>query len=251
MIIDVNCFVGHWPFHKVPDETMEGLLASSEKLGIDLMLVSSLNSIFYQDCYQGMEEIGEAENVCKVLTVNPAFPYFVDDIRRGIEEFGIKAVRIFPGYHGYELDDPSVTLLFDTLAKYKLPLLLTYQMTDRRTIHMCMPKQLSEDKLLHMLQFNEKIPVIFTNTSVTQWRPFSRFCEKYGNVYFETSGIRYGQTDVMQKALSVIPQTNIMYGSNFPLNCRNSTLNYFKMDPLDKTAAEDILYRNAQRIFGI
>ncbi len=251
MIIDINCFCGHWPFHKVPNENMDGLLKSSQKTGIDQMLVSSLNSIFYQDCYEGLEEIGEADNVFKVLTVNPAFPTFADDIRRGIEEFHIKAVRIFPGYHNYELNDPCVNLLFETLAKYNLPLLLTYQMTDRRTIHMCMPKQLSDDKLLHMLQFNEKIPVIITNTAVKQWAPFSNFCEKYGNVYFDTSGIRYGQEDVIQKALSVIPESNIMYGSNFPLYCRNSTLNYFKMDQVNETVKEKILYQNAQRIFGI
>lgn len=253
MIVDVNCYCGHWPFRRIKNETLEGLLKSSEKTGIDKMIVSSLNSIFYEDCYEGDAQIYEAASgkFFQALTVNPAFPTFADDIRRGIEAFSIKAVRIFPGYHNYELDDPCVKELFEILAKYKLPLLLTYQMEDRRTIHMCMPKQLENDKLLHMLQFNEKIPVVITNMHVGQWIPFSKYCEQYGNVYFDTSGIRYGQTDIITKALEIIPDNNILYGSNFPLNYRTSTLNYFRMDPIEFTARENILYKNAQRLFGI
>ena len=253
MIVDVNCYCGHWPFRRIKNETLEGLLKSSETTGIDKMIVSSLNSIFYEDCYEGDEEIYEAAlgKVFQALTVNPAFPTFMDDIRRGIEAFSIKAVRIFPGYHNYELDDACVKELFDVLAKNQLPLLLSYQMEDRRKIHMCMPEQLKNDKLLHMLQFNEKIPVVITNTHVGQWASFSKYCEQYGNVYFDTSGIRYGQTDTIAKSLAMIPDTNIMYGSNFPLNCRSSTLNYFRMDSIESTARENILYKNAQRVFGI
>ena len=48
MIIDVNTYIGHWPFRQVLDSTPEGLINLMDKSGIDMACVSNLNAIFIE-----------------------------------------------------------------------------------------------------------------------------------------------------------------------------------------------------------
>ena len=57
MIIDVNAYIGHWPFRKIEYDTAEKLLRLMDNKGIDIACVSNLNSIFYRDVMEGNIEL--------------------------------------------------------------------------------------------------------------------------------------------------------------------------------------------------
>ena len=255
MIIDINTFYGHWPFRKVPCESMAEIAASAEKHQIETMIISSTNAIFYQDHFEGDEELAAVlpENSYQALTINPSQPYFADDIQLGVENFCVKAIRIHPEYHNYDLLDPCVTRLFDVLYEYKLPLILTNIMEDPRALHMLPQKALGGDRIASMIQRNRKIPVIITNSGFGDWSMYKGVVEEYGNLYFDTSGIRFGHMDVIETVIHEVgvPATNLLYGSHYPLYCRESILNYFKMDPVPEEIKSLILRENAKRVFRI
>ncbi len=255
MIIDINTFYGHWPFRNVPCQSMEEISASAAKNQIDAMIISSTNAIFYQDHFEGDEELAAVlpENAYQALTIDPSQPYFEDDLRLGMERFRVKAVRIHPEYHNYSLMDPCVTRLFDVLYEYGLPLLLTNVMEDPRALHMLPQKALKADEFASMIQRNKKIPVVLTNASFGDWRDYKALVQEYGTIHYDTSGIKAGLLDVIENIVHNvgIPATQILYGSHFPFYCRESTLNYFTMDPVSEDIKNLILRDNAKRIFHI
>lgn len=255
MIIDINTFYGHWPFRKVPCESMEEITASAAKHQIDTMIISSTNAIFYQDHFEGDEELAAVlpDNCYQALTIDPSQPYFADDIQLGVENFRVKAVRIHPEYHNYSLLDPCVSRLFDVLHEYKLPLLLTSIMEDPRALHMLPQKAFGADQIASMIQRNKKIPVVVTNCGFGDWNMYKGVVEEYGNLHFDTSGIRFGHMNIIEFVVNQmgIPATQLLYGSHYPLYCRESILNYFKMDPVPEDIKQLVLCENAKRIFNI
>ena len=69
MIIDVNTFLGHYPFRQVRSTTASGLIAQMDASGIAAAAISSLQAVFYRDA--GEERSYE--------TVGPVGQYFTGD----------------------------------------------------------------------------------------------------------------------------------------------------------------------------
>lgn len=255
MIIDINAFCGHWPFRKIYTESMDKIVESAKKNNIDSMIISSLNSIFYQDPYEGDEEIAAEipKGSYQALTINPAQEFFEDDIKLGMENMNIKAVRIHPEYHNYSLTDNCVSRLFDVLYEYNLPLMITGMMEDPRMMHFKAQNVIHAHDIGSMISRNKKIPVIITHYLSGNWGSLKGVVEEFGNLNFDTSGIKFGHLDIIESTLNStgIPATNLLYGSHYPLNCRESILNYFTMDEVPEEHKKLILCDNAKRIFNI
>lgn len=74
--------------------------------GISSGYITSLNSIFYNDPFEGEVELHEKIKTSlykHIMTVNPMLPGIRVDMERAIKDFYIKGVRVYPGYHGYDL----------------------------------------------------------------------------------------------------------------------------------------------------
>lgn len=255
MIIDVNTYCGHWPFRKIPSESMDKITENAKKHKIDSMIISSFNAIFYQDYQEGDEEIAPLipDGSYQAVTVNPAMDWFDKDIYDASENKKVKAVRIHPEFHKYLLTDKCVTRLFDILYECGLPLIITNQMEDPRAFHYTPQNDVPLSDLAAMISKNKKIPVVFTNLPNGSWSYLKGMIEEYGTLSFDTSGIRFGITDVIEKAISSsgIPVDNIVFGSQYPMFSREANLNLFTMDPVPEDIKNKILYENAKRIFNI
>ena len=57
--IDINCLVGHWPYRKLYKNTFEEVQKIHKANGISSGYVSSLDSIFYNDPFEGDEDLHE------------------------------------------------------------------------------------------------------------------------------------------------------------------------------------------------
>ena len=49
MLIDINAYVGNWPFQQLKYNTCEALSARMNKFGVDISVISNLNGIFYKN----------------------------------------------------------------------------------------------------------------------------------------------------------------------------------------------------------
>ena len=69
MFIDINTYVGHWPFRNLQNNTLEGLDALAQKYGITHMVVANLHGFFYKDANMANVELLDSWKQYKGKTV--------------------------------------------------------------------------------------------------------------------------------------------------------------------------------------
>ncbi len=140
MIIDVNAFLGHYPFRQLHFNSATKMVELMDANGIDRALVSSLHAVFYRDAHRGnqelIEEIGQhSARFIPVATVNPKYVGWQHDLEEAVTRWKMKAVTLVPAHHGYSLTDEHGQAVLASIADYGLPLVLTQRFEDRRQRH--------------------------------------------------------------------------------------------------------------------
>lgn len=224
--VDVNCLLGHWPFRKLYKNTFTDLRRIHSENGISYGCVSSLNSIFYNDPFEGDEELHEIINDTDyrhILTINPSLPAFEYDIERGVNQFNILGVRIYPGYHDYTLNCEHVKTLCNVLKKNKLPLFLTLRMEDERINYIVQPSLINLKDIQAFIEANPDLKILLLTIRFGEIMSLRDTLLNSSNVYFDTSGLK-DQLFNIEKLVASLGDSKIMYGSLYPLFCLKSTL---------------------------
>jgi len=243
---DVNCLLGHWPFRKILKDSFEDLKKVHSDNNIISGYVSSLNSIFYNDPYEGdreLHEIIKSTQYQHVLTVNPTLPCFSEDIENGVHEFDIKGVRIYPGYHQYKLDCDKIQQLCSVLEKFNLPLFLTLRMEDTRSNYLIQPQPLDMDEVRNFINSHANMKILLLNIRFGEIMNIKDMINSMPNVFIDTSGLK-DLVFNMEKLLAEIDGYKIMYGSLHPLYCLKSTLLQITKAKIDQNSIKNILSEN-------
>jgi len=140
MLLDVNAFVGHWPYRNLRGNNLKELLKRMNTYGVDKAIVSNLNGIFYVDGQIANEELVAELNSDPVFknrfilfaTINPVLPWWRDALETCHKEFGMKGIRIFPLYHHYKLTDESCIELVKAARDLGMVVSIPLRMTDLR-----------------------------------------------------------------------------------------------------------------------
>lgn len=227
MKFDFNCFTGNWPFHKIRCNTVEKLIKMHSRLGIQGGLVSSLEAVFYQDPFEADLELSRQlqgkEGYYHCQTINPLHSGWESILRHGVEDLHVSAVRIYPGFHGYELDHPQLHRLCDALREYKLPLVITFRMEDERQTYLFHPQILKPFELCGFLQQEQDLPMLLTNMRPDEFNILSTQVKTRGDVFCDFSGYRGGADALCRLAQSGLDQYTV-YGSLAPLYTADSTV---------------------------
>ncbi|MEX2512061.1 MAG: amidohydrolase family protein [Cyclobacteriaceae bacterium] len=139
MLIDINAYIGHWPFKQLNYNTCEALVGRMDEFGVDFSAVTNLNGIFYKNTQAAneelMEEINSHQNFKQRLIpfaiINPVYPGWKSDFNYCVK-MGIKGVRLYPQYHDYELLHPSCVELVKLARDQGMVIALTIRMVDSR-----------------------------------------------------------------------------------------------------------------------
>ena len=140
MLVDVNAYVGHWPFIQLQYSNCEGLLNRMNRFGVDLAVISNLNGVFYKNTQSANEELSKelkskksfANRFIPYAVLNPIYAGWREDLKKCFDEFGMKGVRLYPKYHDYAVDDPSCIELVKRVRDRGLPVALSLRMVDNR-----------------------------------------------------------------------------------------------------------------------
>jgi hypothetical protein len=244
MRTDVNCLAGHWPFRKLYKNTAADLASVHRRHGIGTGYVASLNAVFYNDPFEGDEELHEqlrGTPYKHVLTVNPELPGWERDIRDGIARFGIRGVRIYPAYHGYALAGGPMRRLAGTLERHRLPLFLTVRMEDERLDYLFKPTPLDVNDIRRFLEAaGERLPIVLLNIRYAELLALQETIVRLPNVFFDTSGLKDGLF-VVEKLLERFPAGRLLYGSQYPLYCLHSTVLLVDQAEIDEQTKERIM----------
>ena len=225
MTFDYNAFVGTWPFYKTRFGSFSDLRLLHRENGIEGGLVSSIQAIFYNDPWEAEEELAKTlhndPNYRHVFTINPQLPAWKEDISRAVSMFGIYGVRIVPGYHRYEMDDPCLDELCTVLKKYQLPLFITMHLIDERAAYLMLPHQVEIDKLSGFIR-KSGIRTMICNARVHELHALWPLVEEGYDIWFDMSGLKdqiFVMEDLFQKGMC----TRLKYGSQMPILCLQSS----------------------------
>lgn len=140
MLIDINAYVGHWPFQQLKYNTCEALLQRMNKFGVDVSVISNLNGIFYKNTQSANEELVEeiksnrkfSDRFIPFAVINPIYAGWKDDLETSVKQLGMKGVRIYPKYHDFDIIDPACIELVKRVRDHGLPVAFNYRMVDSR-----------------------------------------------------------------------------------------------------------------------
>jgi uncharacterized protein len=137
MIIDVNAYLGHYAFRRLRHNTADALLKLMDARKIDRAVVSSASAITYRNAQSGNEEVdGEVkahrDRLIPFAVINPTYAGREDDLKACHEGFGMRGLRLYPGWHNYRLSDPRCLDLVRAAAARGLVVSIPIRVEDHR-----------------------------------------------------------------------------------------------------------------------
>lgn len=140
MLIDINAYVGHWPFQKLHYNTCKSLLDRMNTFGVDQSVISNMNGIFYKNTQSANEELMEEirsekrfeKHFIPFAVINPIYAGWRQDLETCVKKFGMKGVRLHPKYHDYDITDPACVEAVQRIRDYGLPVVFDLRMVDSR-----------------------------------------------------------------------------------------------------------------------
>ncbi len=139
MLIDINTYIGHWPFRQLRGNTLHGLLDRMNRFGVDKSVVSNLNGLFYKACDFANEELYQAINsnneyrdrFIPFAVINPILPWWERTLDES-EQMGMRGIRLYPLYHKYDLTDSRCIELVEAASDRGMTVAIPQRMIDIR-----------------------------------------------------------------------------------------------------------------------
>ena len=257
MIIDVNAYLGHYPFRRLRANRAVQLIELMDANGIDRAFVSSLHAVFYRDAHQGNEELrqeitGHEARFIPVATVNPKYAGWRQDLAEAVERWKMKAVTLVPAHHGYSLADEHGQAALERIAEYGLPIVLTQRFEDRRQRHHWdVAEDLEVKTLLEVARSHPKQKFLLRNWVGLDGARLAEAGLK-GRCLIDVSRLHVLLLKDVPKLIAALGVEAIAFGSHMPFDYAGPSLvKLANLESLPKADYEKIAWRNASTFFKL
>jgi hypothetical protein len=211
-LIDCNIHLGSHPVRVLPE--IDAVFLS--KRGIAEAWAGSFEALLHRDMAEVNTRLARrcaaSPQMRAVGSVNPRLPAWEDDLKRCVEQHGMKVIRLYPNHHGYTLTDEVFITLLEAVTKQKLLVQIVAQLEDQRTQSPVM--QLPPVDLKPLNEVMKKLPearVMVLNANAAMIMTALRGCT---NVWLDIAMIE-GVAGV-ENALKILPQDKLCFGSHAP-----------------------------------
>lgn len=251
--IDVNVMGGHWPFRKLYKEGTLGMQEYYHAEDVEWGIMSSFDGVFYQDAFEGdedlFEQIAELGSTKMVMTVNPKVPDWQKDLEYECEHFQICAVKVFPQYHNYGLEDADFNELLMKLEEKQLPLMLVMRLEDVRNSYLWPVGSLGTDSI-RVLVKRVSIPVILLHATSGEAKQLSDLLDGKHHFFIDTCGLRW-DTFPIEELLKKVSEDAILYGTSYPMLSEKSSAYIIEKAHISDEIKEKLFYSNAKKLFRL
>jgi predicted TIM-barrel fold metal-dependent hydrolase len=251
MIIDFNSYIGQWPFRRLCARTACEILKWMDKNGVDVAVVSSLNSVFYNDPHEGnlelMEEVNQhSERFVPLAVLNPRYPGWEKDMEECISR-GFRGIRLYPQYHNYALTDEECLRLVKKASEKNLVISIPVRLRDGRGRHwMDLARDIELGELERLAEKSNGAKIVVLEARGAADSPLI----KHPNVYFEISRMNavFGEID---RLIELAGDSRVVFGSGFPLKYLTNAILKAKLVQKPEETMEKILWKNACSLLGL
>ncbi|HSQ28865.1 MAG TPA: hypothetical protein VLN49_03395 [Gemmatimonadaceae bacterium] len=224
MTVDVNTFIGAYPFRHVPHPDPEVLIRVLDREEISEAWVAHLPSAFHRDPSPGNEELYAAvaphgSRLRPVPIVRPDWPRWELAIADAVSA-GAPAVRAYPTQWGLGPHDPAMRELAIATGEQGLALLLTVRFEDLRQRHpMDVAGDLSAAAVRALARAGPGVRLVVTaaGREMIEEVHWGLTEEEQQRVFWDISWIWGPPEDHLAKLFRTVGSGNFVFGSQWPL----------------------------------
>lgn len=254
-LIDTNVNLFHWPMRRLPFDEPPALYKKLRSNGVTQAWAGSFEGLLHRDM-AGVN--ARLARVCRESAkgfwvpfgcVNPASAGWQEDLRRCHEEHSMPGVRIYPGYHGYKLDDPLFAEFLDAVRSHNLILQVAVTLEDIRVQHPRLQAPSVDLKPLPaLLAALPGLKVVLLNWNRALSVSVVPALASGGNVFLDIAtqeGVA-GVSDLLKQ----VPPTAVVFGSHSPFYYFESAMLKLKESNLSPSDLAAIRCQNAAQLLG-
>ena len=135
-MIDVNAYIGNWPFRPLPGSAPQDLLALLNAEGVERAFVSPMEGIFYDEPQLANEKLCEAIRnfpaFMPVAVLNPKLSNWQRNMNICCAEYRVRAVKLHPNYHHYNLAGDDAGQFLKAAGERDMPVIVQLRVQDVR-----------------------------------------------------------------------------------------------------------------------
>ncbi len=241
MRIDVNAFLGSYPFRRVPATSPEAVLKAMDRVGIDEAWVSHLPGIFWGDPSEGNRWLYATAERERRFRAVPAVHPGLEGWERMVSEAVARsapAVRCDPTYYGLNPKGVEVHRLAGLCGRTGIPLILAVRLEDARQRH---PNdaapELAASAVRALVRSDSRVRLLVTHAGreFIEEVHFGSTPEEAGRIWWDISWIWGPPEDHLELLLGTVGIERFVLGTGQPLRIAENSI--AKLDLLDLSSA--------------
>ena len=223
-MIDVNTFVGAYPFRHVPHPTPDALLRVLDREQLDGAWVGHLPSVFHRDPTLGNAELLEmlqpfAPRLEPVPAIRPDWPGWEASLRDA-KSAGAPAVRVYPPHWGLGPHDPRLREFAIAAGQLGLAVVLTVRLEDLRQRHVLdVAGDLSAAAIRSLARAGDAVRLVVTaaGREMIEEVHWGLTADEQRRVSWDISWIWGPPEDHLAKLFRTVGAERFVFGSQWPL----------------------------------
>jgi len=257
-MIDVNAYLGHFAFRQLRHNTADKLLALMDRKHIERAVVSSASAITYRNTQAGNEETGgeirhHRDRLIGAAVLNPTYAGWRDDLKICHEEFGMKALRLYPRWHNYKLTAMPCIELANAAAERGMAITIPIRAEDRRQQSWLVDiPNVDYDEIAALIHAVPRAHFILMSGNGFNSSVLGRKNNGLGSNYsIEICLLSALLRNELGELIENLGADRLLFGTGIPFHYADPAI--AKLDVLDADAAvkEKIRHGNAARIFNL
>lgn len=224
MWIDINAYMGQWPYKELIYHDCHTLVQRMDRFGIDISLVSNLNGVHYKNTQSANDQLfkewtnneNSKNRLIPFAVINPTYAGWKYDFMKCVEDYHMQGVCVYPKYHDYPVDDGRLVELARLAHDHGNIMALTLRMVDsRQRSWMDLDKEWALKDVMPLIR---KVPdakyIIRNVANSTKLNQTDMELVKKGNILLDTSGRATNNLSILVEEFG--PDT-FAFGSHAPI----------------------------------
>lgn len=246
-MIDVNTFLGGYPFRRVPGTSTEALIAAMDRLRIQEAWVSHLPAIFWRDPTEGnpwlYETTSHEPRLRPVPSIEPGLANWESELAIAVER-NVPAIRVDPTVHGLDPVGLPMRRLGAACGEAGMPLMMAVRFEDGRQRHpVDGSAELPAAAVRALVRTDPRTRVLVTHADrgFIEESHWSLTPEESARIWWDTCWIWGPPEDHLQLLLETMGPARFVLGTGMPLRIPETPiarLDLLDLPPADRAAVE-------------
>ena len=250
-MIDVNVFIGSYPWRRVPGTSPDAVLAAMDQVGVETAWVTHLPSLFWKDPAEGndwlFELTGKQRRFRPVPVVHPGLPRWERDLAYAAAQ-GAPAVRADPGFLGLAPAGAEMVRLIQAAGDIGIPLLAAVRLEDGRGRHpLDVAPELTPATVRTWVRQHPSARFVITHAEreFIEQVHFGATPDEAARIWWDVSWVWGPPEEHLAVLLATLGEARFLFGSGQPLRLAETPLARLDLLDLAPGARRAILADNA------